>query len=87
MKWEKLKELIVEEVTTNPNAESSKDFKRIASESGTNVQGYLRQYDIRAVGALRERFRHLFPVYLRTCMLWVYTDSKGRWTISDRDRS
>lgn len=87
MKWEKLKELIVEDVTMHPNKDSSKEIKRMATESGTNVQGYLRQYDIRAVGALRARFPHLFPVYLKTCMLWVYTDRRGHWNVSNKDRS
>lgn len=84
MKWEKLKEKIQDEIALRPNTSAAKEIRRLAQEQGTNVQGYLRTYDVRNVDALRERFRHVFPVYLQTCMLWLNKDSKGNWTIDDK---
>lgn len=84
MKWDKLKEAILEDIVTNPKSEGAVALKERAKEQGTTVRQYLRTYDIRAVDALRQRFRHVFPTYLRTRMLWLNTDRKGNWTI-DRE--
>lgn len=84
MKWEKLKELIQDEIADKPESESALELKKAAADMGVNLQNYLRRYDVRSVPALRERFRHLFPKYLRTCMLYVNKDRQGNWTIDDK---
>lgn len=81
MKWEKLKELIIEEVSAHPKAEACVEIKKAANERLMTVGRYLDTYDVRAVSALRSRFPHLFPKYLRTCTLYLNKDRQGNWTI------